>query len=108
MSLLNLFPLGSESGFGLSTILAILLIAGVAYVIRSTMPRLWRRLVVLVNLVPAAFLTVVGLIAIPFWWIVSWIVTQTLDRFPLDSAVAGAIERLGRLRTTWIQNPIQL
>lgn len=109
MSLFNFLPLlGSESGFGVSTVLAILLIVGIAFLIRSTMPRVWRRLVQLVNLIPAAILTVIGVFAIPFWWIVSWIVTRTLERVPLDAAVAGAIERVARIGTTGIRNPIQL
>lgn len=108
MSLLNPFLAGSLSALGSSALLGILLIAGVAFLIRSTMPRLWRPLVQLVNLIPATILAVVGLFAIPFWRLVSWLVGKTLGRLRLDAAAVGAIDRLARIRVASIQDPVQL
>jgi hypothetical protein len=107
MSLLNSLLAGSMSGLGTSVILAILLAAGVAFLVRSTMPRLWRRLVQLVNLIPAGILAVVGIFAIPFWRLVNWLVTKTLGKLRVDAAVVDAIERLARIRAYSIQDPIQ-
>jgi TraM recognition site of TraD and TraG len=107
LSLLQALLPGPLGGFGALVIVATLLI-GAAFAIRSAVPWLWKLLVRLVNLIPAAILAAMGVCAIVFWRIVSWLVTRTLARLPLDAAVAGAIDRLARLRTSWIHNPIQL
>lgn len=107
MSLLNSLLSAPVSGFGGSALLAILVIAAAAFVIRSTLPWLWRPLVTLANLIPAAILTVIGLLAIPLWRLVSWLVTKSLAKLPVDAVVVRAIDRLARIRANSIRNPIQ-
>src|ERR1700733_7976510 len=65
----------------------------VLFVIAFMFPPIRRRILKLVNLVPAAVLYVVGVIAIPLWGLMNFLVGLVLNVVPLDAMLAGLVER---------------
>jgi hypothetical protein len=88
---MNPFSAGLAGLFGLAFTIAV--IVGVALVIRSNFPRLWRLILQAVNLIPAGILAIVGVFAIPLWWLVKRLVGMLLKVAPVDSGVAHLLEK---------------
>src|ERR1700743_215242 len=95
LGLLPMNPLtaGIAGLFGLAVTIAI--IVGIAMVIRSNFPRLWRLILQAVNLIPAGILAIVGVFAIPLWWLMNRLVGMLLKIAPVDSGVAHLLEKGG-------------
>jgi len=93
--LLQILPMNPLSAglaglFGLLVTAAI--VAGLALVIRSNFPRLWRLILQAVNLIPAGILAIIGVFAIPLWWLMSKLVAALQKLLPIDSGFAHMIE----------------
>lgn len=94
--LLPMLPM-SSLGAGLTGLFGLLLtvaiVVGLALMIRSNFPRLWRLILQAINLVPAAILAIIGVCAIPLWWLMSKLVAALQKLLPIDSGFAHWIER---------------
>ncbi len=94
--LLGMIPMNPVSaGLGglIGLIVTLAVVVGLAFVIRSNFPRLWRLILQAVNLVPAAILAVVGVFALPLWWLMSRLVGAIGKVLPVESGFAHLLER---------------
>lgn len=92
LSVIPMNPLSAGLGGIFGLLVTIAIAAGLALVIRSNFPRLWRLILQAVNLVPAAILAIVGIFAIPLWWLMSRLVAVLGKIVPVESGVARMFE----------------
>jgi hypothetical protein len=93
MGMLPMNPLGAGLAGVFGFLLSIAALVGVALVIRSNFPRIWRLLAQAVNLIPAAILAIIGVFAIPLWWLMSWGVAALLKLLPVDTLFVRLMDR---------------
>jgi hypothetical protein len=93
------------SGFG--RLLVIGVIVAIVIVIGLKMPRVRKIVLFVVNLVPAAVLTVLGVIALPLWKLVDLLVSWTMKLLPVDSLFVRALRWLGSMRASAVRDPVR-
>lgn len=80
--------------------LSTLLFAAVAIAAALMIPFVRRLLLRVINLLPAAVLLAVGVVAIPFWRPMAWLMAKVFRVVPLDLHFARLVERLAQWRVS--------
>lgn len=84
-------------GGGVSGIITLVLIGGAVVFAASRFAIVRRGLFFVINLFPAVFLWVLGIIAIPLWRLMDRVVGFLLRRIPIDAMFARWVDRLGQV-----------
>ena len=86
------------------------ILLGVIVVIAAAFkfPGVRRVVFFVINLVPAAILALVGIVALPFWKLIDLMVSWLLRLVPIDTQFSRWLDRLGRFRVSRRRDPVNV